>query len=312
MRYKKLGSTGLDVSVIGLGTWAMGGRWWGPTDDETAVAAINQAFSLGINLIDTADIYGFGHSESLLGEVLGSRRKNVILATKVGLRWNNKGKVRHDLSPEHIAMAIDASLKRLKTDYVDIYQVHWPDPEVPIEATAEALLECVESGKVRFLGFSNHAPKLMNEFRKHGQFDVCQPPLNLFERHAEVGVLPYCYKKNVGVLVYSPLCRGLLSGGFKVGQEFNESLRRNDPFFNGKVFERNLAVVAKLKEFAEEHNRTVSQLALAWILAHSGVTTALCGARKPEHFSENVGAADWKLSYAQLEQIEKILITSQI
>lgn len=307
MKYKTLGATGLDVSVIGLGTWSMGGRWWGATDDQTATAAIEQALDLGINLVDTADVYGFGHSETLLGKALGPRRKNVVLATKVGLRWNNKGKVRHDLSPRHIAAAIDASLERLQTDTVDIYQAHWPDPETPIEATAEALLKCVEAGKVRFLGLSNHSPEQIAAFRGHGRFDVCQPPLNLFERHAEVGVLPYCFRENIGVLAYSPLCRGLLSGKFRPGQEYAESIRRNDPLFNGRALARNVAVVAKLREFAQGHERTVSQLAFAWALAHSGVTTALCGARKPGHFKENALAADWRLSYEQLREIDKIL-----
>ncbi len=307
MEYRVLGSTGLKVSAIGLGTWAMGGRWWGPTNDADSVAVIHKALDLGINLFDTADIYGFGHSEKLLRQALSGRRQDVIISTKVGLRWNNKGKVWHDLSPQHITRAVDASLDRLGTDYIDLYQVHWPDPKVPVEKTAAALNKCVEVGKVRCLGVSNLSPEQMAEYREYGRFETCQPPLNLFQRHAEVAVLPFCVQENMGVLSYSTLCRGLLSGRFKKDDEIKETVRKQDPLFGGEAYVRNLAVVQQLKEFAAAYGKTVAQLAVAWVLAHFGLTSALCGARREAQLEENVGAAGWRLRHEEIKKVDEIM-----
>ncbi len=309
MKFRTLGSTGLRVSVITLGTWSMGGRWWGKTDDKASLATIRKALELGINFIDTADIYGFGHSESLLGQALQSRRDQAYIATKVGLRWNNKGKVRHDLSPAHIFKALDSSLERLQTDYIDLYQVHWPDPAVPAEETVAALNHCVQSGKVRFLGVSNFSTDLCDTYRQLGPFVTVQPPLNLFERHAEVRILPHAHTQDLGVLAYSPLCRGLLTGRFKVGDSIAESVRKRDPLFQGTSFERNLAVVAKLRGLAGEFEKSPAQLALAWVLNHAAVTTAICGARRPEQVEESVGAADWHLDEPSLKDVDQILST---
>lgn len=311
MEYRTLGSTGLNVSAIGLGTWAMGGRWWGEVNDSDSIAVIKTALELGINFFDTADLYGFGHSEKILGEAVEKERRNVILATKVGLRWNNKGKIRHDLSPAYILQAVDASLTRLKTDYIDLYQVHWPDPNTPIEKTADALRRCVEAGKVRYLGASNLSPAQLQKYRELCPIETLQPPLNLFERYAEVQLLPICLKEDIGVVSYSTLCRGLLSGKFKAGAEFQEAVRKRDPLFKGATFERNIGIVERLREVAQRSNKTVAQLAIAWVLAHPSLSVALCGARKLHQFEENVGAANWRLSQDQLEEIEKILVNTQ-
>lgn len=311
MEYRTLGTTGLKASAIGLGTWAMGGRWWGEVDDSHSIAVIKKALELGVNFFDTADLYGFGHSEKILAEALGKERKNVIVASKVGLRWNNKGKIRHDLSPDYILQAVDASLARLQTDYIDLYQVHWPDPNTPIAKTAEALRKCVETGKVRYLGASNLSPEQLRKYREVCPIETLQPPLNLFERYAEVQLLPICLKENIGVISYSTLCRGLLSGRFKVGDELQEAVRKRDPLFNGATFGRNIAIVERLRDVAHGYNKTVAQLAIAWVLVHSSLAVALCGARKPHQVEENVGAANWQLSQDELQEIEKILVNTQ-
>jgi len=310
MNYRALGNTDLQVSTIGLGTWSMGGRWWGDVDDAQSVATIEKALELGINFFDTADIYGFGHSEKLLAQALGERRQGVIIATKGGLRWNNKGKIRNDLSREHILNAVDESLKRLNTDYIDLYQVHWPDPNTSVEETMAALNQCVEAGKVRHIGASNLTVGLLAEYRKYGEVVSLQPPLNLFERQAELQLLPTCFKENIAILIYSPLARGLLSGKFSANKEITEPVRKKDPFFSGDTFKRNLNIVENLNELAAEQQKSVAQLAIAWVLAHTPVTVALCGARKPNQIVESAQAAEWQLDSAVLEAIERTLVTT--
>jgi len=310
MQYHTLGTTDLNASAIGLGTWSMGGRWWGEVDDSESIATIHKALDLGINFFDTADIYGFGHSEKLLARALTERRKEAVVATKVGLRWNNKGKIRNDLSRSYILKEIDESLARLNTDYIDLYQVHWPDPNTSVEETMAALTQCVEAGKVRYLGASNLSVEQLAEYRKYGDIVSLQPPLNLFERQAELQLLPTCLKENIGVLIYSPLCRGLLSGKFKPDQQISEPVRKRDPFFTGRTFKRNLKIVERLNSLAEAHQKSVAQLAVAWVLTHSAVTVALCGARKSEQVAESADAANWHLDPRTLEEIEKILVTT--
>lgn len=311
MEYRTLGSTGLSVSAIGLGTWTMGGRWWGPANDADSIATIHTALDLGINLVDTADVYGFGRSEKLLGQALTTRRDDVVIASKVGLRWNNRGQIKNDLSREYILGAIDESLRRLRTDYLDLYQVHWPDPHTPVEETVEALTACVEAGKVRYLGASNLSPEQLLEYRKYGRVETLQPPLNLFERQAEVQLLPICLKENIGVLSYSALCRGLLTGKFKPDHVFHEKVRKGHPLFQGATFKRNVAIVDRLREMASDRQKTVGQLAVAWVLAHSAISTALCGARKPQQIEENVSAANCVLTDEELKRIEMILVNTQ-
>ncbi|MFQ6116034.1 MAG: aldo/keto reductase [bacterium] len=312
MKFRTLGSTGLKASVVGFGCWTIGGGWWGPTNDSDSIAAIRKAVDLGINFFDTADVYGLGHSEKILAQALKDRRKAVVIATKVGLRWNNKGQIRNDLSREYILRAVDASLKRLQTHYIDLYQAHWPDPRTPIEETVEALVACVEAGKVRHLGASNLSPTQLAEYRKYGLIETLQPPLNLFERQAEVQLLPICHRENIGVLSYGTLYRGLLTGKFKPDHVFKDQVRARDPLFQGRTFRRNLAIVEKLKTIAEENNRTPAQLAVAWVLAHAGLSVALCGARRPDQITESAGGADWVLSDEDLKRIEKILVNTQI
>ncbi|MFT8850873.1 aldo/keto reductase [Acetobacter orientalis] len=302
------------ASRIALGTWAIGGSMWGGPDDENAARTIDKALDLGINVIDTAPVYGFGHSEDVIGRALEGKRDRVILATKVGLNWQD-GKVFRDSRPARIAQEVEDSLRRLRTDHIDLYQVHWPDPKTPIEETARALEKLVKAGKVRALGVSNFSPEQMDEFAQFAPLATIQPPYNLFERDIEKDVLPYAVKNNLAVLAYGPLCRGLLSGRMTAERQFEgDDLRRTDPKFQQPRFGQYLKAVEDLKGIANKHNKSMLALAIRWVL-DKGPTIALWGARKPEQISGIDDAFGWKLDEADLKTIDAILaqdITSPV
>ncbi|MFT8590557.1 MAG: aldo/keto reductase [Acetobacter orientalis] len=302
------------ASRIALGTWAIGGSMWGGPDDENAARTIDKALDLGINVIDTAPVYGFGHSEDVIGRALEGKRDRVILATKVGLNWQD-GKVFRDSRPARIAQEVEDSLRRLRTDHIDLYQVHWPDPKTPIEETARALEKLVKAGKVRALGVSNFSPEQMDEFAQFSPLATIQPPYNLFERDIEKDVLPYAVKNNLAVLAYGPLCRGLLSGRMTADRQFEgDDLRRTDPKFQQPRFGQYLKAVEDLKAIANKHNKSMLALAIRWVL-DKGPTIALWGARKPEQISGIDDAFGWKLDEADLKAIDAILaqdITSPV
>lgn len=302
------------ASRIALGTWAIGGSMWGGPDDENAARTIDKALDLGINVIDTAPVYGFGHSEDVIGRALEGKRDRVILATKAGLNWQD-GKVFRDSRPARIAQEVEDSLRRLRTDHIDLYQVHWPDPKTPIEETARALEKLVKAGKVRALGVSNFSPEQMDEFAQFAPLATIQPPYNLFERDIEKDVLPYAVKNNLAVLAYGPLCRGLLSGRMTAERQFEgDDLRRTDPKFQQPRFGQYLKAVEDLKGIANKHNKSMLALAIRWVL-DKGPTIALWGARKPEQISGIDDAFGWKLDEADLKAIDAILaqdITSPV
>ncbi len=312
MEYRELGSTGLQASVIGLGTWVMGGWMWGGAEDRDSLAAIRRAIELGVNLIDTAPIYGHGRSEELVGQAVAEsgRRQQLILATKAGLEWNKeKTKVWRNSSPSRIAYAVEESLKRLRTDFIDIYQVHWPDPGIPFEHTMDALLQVQRQGKIRFIGLSNFSPAQIDRCVKVGPVQVLQPPYNLLERGAErEGVLRYCQEHRIGTLIYGPLCRGLLSGKYRGDETFTpDDVRAMDPKFQGKRFRSYVACVDRLKDVATRHHKTVGQLAIRWCLDQPGVTVALCGARRPDQIEESAGAAGWSVPLGDQEAINRLV-----
>jgi aryl-alcohol dehydrogenase-like predicted oxidoreductase len=305
-----LGMTGLDVSRICFGTWQFGGDW-GDFDEQEATAAIRHALELGVDIFDTAQGYGWGASERLLGRALAdelrTRREDVFLATKGGLRMDGD-RLRRDSSPEWLRQGVEQSLEALGVDYIDIYQVHWPDPDTPLAETAGALQEMVDEGKIRHVGVSNFDVEQMREFAKTRPVETLQPPYHLFRRDIEQDILPYCREQNIGVLVYGPLAHGLLGGHMTEETTFPENdWRAHSDLFAGETFRRNLAVVRELDAFARERGYKVSQLAVAWVLAQPGVHVAIVGSRRPAHIEDGVGAADIRLTPEDLEEIDRIM-----
>lgn len=293
------------VSRIGLGTWAIGGWMWGGPDDAASVQTIRHAVERGINLIDTAPVYGFGHSEELVGKALEGIRDQAIIATKAGLQWGDG--IRRNATAERIRSEVEDSLRRLKTDYIDLYQIHWPDPLVAHEETARELEQLRSEGKILAIGVSNYSPEQMDGFRQHAQLATVQPPYNLFERAIDNDVLPYAEQNGLVVLAYGALCRGLLSGRMNAQTVFEgDDLRKSDPKFQAPRFAQYLAAVARLEELASEHGKSVLALAIRWVLDR-GPTIALWGARKPSQLEGVDQAYGWKLNSADLQRIDAIL-----
>ena len=313
----EIGKSGPTTSRIGLGTWAIGGWMWGGTDEAQSIATIRSAVERGITLIDTAPAYGFGRSEEIVGKALaeGSLRDKVQIATKVGLAWKD-GKVFRDSRPARIRKEIEDSLRRLRTDYIDLYQVHWPDLETPIAETARALAELRRQGKIRAIGVSNYSPEQMDAFRAVAKLDAVQPPYNLFEREIDGDVLPYAKHTGLTVLSYGALCRGLLSGRMSADTKFDgDDLRKVDPKFQGRRFRQYLAVVDQLKKLAQERfGKSVLALAVRWVL-DQGPTIALWGARNPSQL-DPIGEIDgWHIddkSKAEIDAILKRCITDPV
>lgn len=320
MKHKTLGTTGLQVSVVGLGTWAIGGgTWWGATDDQVSIQAIRAAMDSGINLIDTAPVYGFGRSEEVVGKAIKGNRDKVILATKCGLWWDdNRGapffeidgrSVRRSLRPDTIIQEVENSLRRMGTDRIDLLQTHWqamePDP-TPIADTMACLLELKAQGKIRAIGVSNVTCVQMDEYRSAGVIDACQPRYSMLDRAIEHEVLPYCVKHGIATLVYSPLEQGLLSGTIGMDRHFSEREHRNNiPWFKPEHRRKVLDLLAGWRDLTEKHHCTLSQLVIAWTVAQPGVTAALCGARKAEHAIENARAGFVTLAAAELARMRK-------
>jgi aryl-alcohol dehydrogenase-like predicted oxidoreductase len=283
--------------------------WGGNTDLDESIATIRSAIARGITLIDTAPVYGFGHSEEIVGMALSEGlRKRAVIATKVGLEWRD-GKVWRNSSPARIRKEVDDSLRRLRTDYIDLYQVHWPDPLVPIQETAAALARLLKEGKIRAIGVSNYSPSQMDEFRKAAPIHSVQPPYNLFEREAESGVLPYAAQHDITVLCYGALCRGLLTGTITRATQFKgDDLRRNDPKFREPRFSQYLAAVTSLDQYARERYRLgVLPLAVRWVL-DQGRTIALWGARRPAQLDPVEDTMGWDVDEQAKRRIEEILL----
>jgi aryl-alcohol dehydrogenase-like predicted oxidoreductase len=307
----RLGATDLDVFPIAFGAWQLGGEW-GEFDEQEGIAAIRHARELGVNLFDTAQGYGFGASERVLGKALrgdlDNRRDEVVIATKGGLRMTEQGLVR-DSSPDWLRRGVDDSLRALGVDRIDIYQVHWPDPKVPFAETAGALQRLVEEGKIRHVGVSNFDATQIAEFAETRPVETLQPPYHLFRRDIEAELLPYCLDHDIGVLAYGPLAHGLLTGALSEEAEFApDDWRGGAPFFKGEDFRRNVRVVRELERFASEQlGASVSRVAIAWTLANPAVQVAIVGARHPSHIADSVAAAELSLSDDDLQQIDRIL-----
>lgn len=304
-----LGKSAVVTSRIGLGTWAIGGWMWGGTDEAESIATIQSAVARGITLIDTAPVYGFGRSEEIVGKAIeeGGLRDKVQIATKLGLAWKD-GKVFRDSRRARIRQEIEDSLRRLRTDRIDLYQVHWPDLETPLEETAETLETLRREGKILSIGVSNFSPAQMDTFRAAAQLDALQPPYNLFERGIEAAELPYAKNTGLTVLSYGALCRGLLSGRMNADTVFEgDDLRRNDPKFKAERFVQYLRAMEELRELAQRrYGKSVLALAVRWVL-DQGPTIALWGARSPGQLDPAHDAMDWTLDAEGKTEIEAIL-----
>jgi aryl-alcohol dehydrogenase-like predicted oxidoreductase len=299
--------TGLNVSRVALGTWAMGGWMWGGTDQRESIATIHAALSQGINLIDTAPVYGFGVSEEIVGAALGGVRSQVAIATKAGVECRD-GKIYRNATRARIMEELHGSLRRLRTDYIDIYQVHWPDPLVPMEETAEAMRLLFEQGKIRAIGVSNFSVAQMESFRQVAPLHVLQSPYNLFERAIDAEILPYCRANHIVTFGYGALCRGLLSGRMRPDTKFEgDDLRRTDPKFQSPRFFQYIGAVRQLDEFAQRRfQRRVIHLAVRWML-DQGIGVALWGGRHPDQVEAALDIPGWFLNDADRGLIEHIV-----
>jgi len=293
-----------------MGTWAIGGaeESWGLVDDRESIAAIHHAIELGINLIDTAPIYGLGHSEDVVGKAILGQRDRVVLATKCGLLFprSNTEPPHRCLSSESVIRECEQSLRRLRTDYIDVYQCHWPDPLTPIRESMEALVQLLEQQKIRAIGLSNFSCEEVAAAREFGPVHCLQVPFSMLQTRASQEHIPFCDEHGIGVLAYSPLARGLLTGKFRVGDTLT-GIRARDSEFLGERFRRNIELVERLREIATACGRTVAQLALNWTAAYPGVTALLFGAKRPSQVVENAGGLGWTLSEADRQRIDQLL-----
>ena len=304
----RLGKTDLRVSPIAFGTWSFGGEW-GSFDTDAADATVGRALDLGITLFDTAQAYGFGVSEQFLADALWKRvhRDEVVLATKGGLRME-EGRLLRDAGARWLRAGVESSLRYLRTDYIDLYQIHWPDEHMPVQETAEILAELVQEGKIRHVGVSNYDVKQMKALAAFGRVETLRPPYHLFRRQIEDEILPYTADHDIGVLVYGAMAHGLLTGTMTPDTTFaSDDWRGQSPDFSGETFHRNLAVVERLRRFASERGITLPTLAVAWTLAHPAVHVAIVGARRPLHLDEPVAAAGVELAREDLAEIDSIL-----
>src|ERR1700758_3413525 len=310
MEFAKIPGTTIRASRVALGTWAIGGWMWGGSDESDAIRTIHAALDRGINLIDTAPVYGFGRSEEIVGKALAmdGRRRNALIATKVGLDWKDSKPFRN-AQRARVIEEVESSLRRLQTDVIDLYQVHWPDPNTPIAEVAETMSALHRAGKIRAIGVSNFSPAQMDEFRKVAPLHTAQPPYNLFERAIDEDVLPYCRANKIAVLAYGSLCRGLLSGRMSASSRFTgDDLRKSDPKFQAPRFEQYLAAVEQLDHLAKQRfGKRVIHLAARWVLDRNGMNVALWGARHADQLSPIADVLGWRIDSATMAEIDRIL-----
>jgi aryl-alcohol dehydrogenase-like predicted oxidoreductase len=310
MEFVDIPGTSIRASRVALGTWAIGGWMWGGSDEADAIRTIHSALDRGINLIDTAPVYGFGRSEEIVGKALaiGGRRQRAVIATKVGLDWKG-GRPFRNARKARIVKEVEDSLRRLQTDVIDLYQVHWPDPSTSIAEVAEAMGALHRAGKIGAVGVSNFSPAQMDEFRKVTPLHAAQPPYNLFERAIDKDVLPYCRANRIAVLAYGSLCRGLLSGRMSASTRFDgDDLRKSDPKFLAPRFEQYLAAVERLDRLAKERfGKRVIHLAARWVLDRNPMNIALWGARRAGQLSPISDVVGWTIDATSMAEIDRIL-----
>jgi aryl-alcohol dehydrogenase-like predicted oxidoreductase len=313
MRTRQFGRTDMQITPIGLGAWAMGGgNWefsWGPQDDKTSINTIKHALALGINWIDTAAVYGLGHSEEIVGKAIKGRERPYIF-TKCSRVWDERGRISGSLKAYSIRRELEASLRRLQVDYVDLYQIHWPDPEEDIEEGWSTLVRLKEEGKTRHIGVSNFNVEQLRRIERIAPVETLQPPYSLIRREAEKEILPYCREHNIGVIVYSPMMSGLLSGRMtreRIQKLPEDDWRKRDDEFQEPRLSRNLALQELLSNIAYPHNVSAGVVAVAWTLENPAVSGAIVGARSPQQIEELIPAAEFRLSESEMKQINQFL-----
>ena len=313
MQFRRLGRDGPEISVVGVGAWAIGGPWrfgWGPQDDDESIAALHRAFDSGVNWVDTAAVYGLGHSEEIVGQVLREQGGEVLLATKCGRNWYGRhdGEPHYDLRPESIRFELEQSLKRLGTDHVDLYQFHWPDTETgtPVEESWSTMAELADEGKVRWIGVCNFDVALLERCERIRHVDSLQPPFSLVERRAAADLLPWARAHGTGVVCYSPLQSGLLSGAFDAERARalpEDDWRRGSADFREPALSANLALAARLEPIAARHGVPAAAVAIAWVTSHPGVTAAIVGARRPSQVDGWLPAGNLRLSERDMTEL---------
>ena len=313
MKKAKLGNLELEITKVGLGTWAIGGPWefgWGPQDDNDSIKAILESIDAGINWLDTAPIYGCGHGEEIIGKVLKKISKKPLIFTKCGVLWNDRKEKYNCIKAKSIIAECDASLKRLGIETIDLYQMHWSLPSEDIEEGYEAMAKCVKAGKVRYLGVSNYAVEDLKRIINIHPLTSLQPPYSMFRRNTEKELLGFCGEHNIGVIVYGSMQKGFFTGKFtpeKIAALPSDDVRHKDPEFQMPRLEVNLKFVEELKLIAKRNSITLAQLAIAWTLRRPEITAAIVGARKAGQIKETAPAADITLSADDIAEIEKLL-----
>ncbi|MDA7510273.1 aldo/keto reductase [bacterium] len=314
MEKRILGNSGLELTTVGLGTWAMGGDdWafgWGPQDDASSQQSVHEAIDAGINWIDTAPVYGLGRSEEVVGEAVRDRRSELIVATKCGRVWDETRTIGKRLNKESVKQEVEESLRRLGIEQIDLYQMHWPEPDEQIEEGWSTIVELINEGKIRFGGVSNFSLEQLKRVHAIHPVTSLQPPYSMFRRAIEDDLLPFCNENNIGVLAYSPMQAGLLTGKFskeRAAALAETDWRKRSPYFNEPQLTVNLETIDRLRPIAERNGITMAQLALVWIVRESVLTAAIVGARKPGQIGETVKASGVTLSPSDLSEIEKIL-----
>jgi len=320
MQYRTLGKTNISASAVALGTWAIGGGpWWGDSDDNESIKAIQAAIAAGVTLIDTAPAYGWGHSEEVVGKAIKGQRDKLILSTKCGLWWKDERgssffemgdkHVKRCLLPATIVEEVEISLRRLGTDYIDLYHTHWQSEEpdkYPIDDTMRCLLKLKEEGKIRAIGVSNVDLEHIKQYQAAGILDAIQPRYSMLDREIEKEILPYCQANGISALAYSPLEQGLLTGKIGMDQTFADGIYRNQiPWYSPENRKKVLNMLEGWSDLLTKYNCSLSQLVIAWTVAQEGITFVLCGARKEAHVSDNVRAADLELDAADLNRIRQ-------
>ncbi|MCE9565662.1 MAG: aldo/keto reductase [Planctomycetes bacterium] len=315
MQTRKLGNSDLHITRIGFGAWAIGGGgWafgWGAQDDTDSVATIREAIDLGINWIDTAAVYGLGHSEEVVAKALEGVAKRPYVFTKCARIWDEKRQIGKSLKADSIRRECEASLKRLKIDVIDLYQIHWPEPDEDIEEGWQAVQKLKEEGKIRWAGVSNFSAEQMSRVSKYGPITSLQPPYSMVRPEVEESILPHCLENNIGVIAYSPMASGLLTGAMTreriAAMPADDWRKEKNKHYQEPLLTRNLNLVELLRSIGAKHGRTPGETAIAWVLRHPAVTAAIVGARKPGQLKELVGAADWQLTPDEVNAIDEFL-----